>query len=263
MPTVISSSANPQIKAFRRMMRKGELDRQRRIPLEGIRLIRDAVDSGLAIETLYVAESRVQDKAIQGLIALRENSDWVLVKDPVFTRMIETESPQGVAALVRLPGFSWEEISAVSPLVLVAWEVQDPGNLGTLIRSAGAFGAGAVLLVKSTVSPYNQKVVRASAGSIFRVPCFQWGDPGSLMKELRQRGFRLITTSSHYGTDFQKVDYSGSSALFIGNEGKGLPHHLVQSADFQVRIPQANIESLNAAVAASIILAESWRQRCL
>ncbi len=245
------------------MMRNGETDLQRRIPVEGVRLIREAVESGLAIEILYVAESRVKDKAVQALVASQEYSGWVLVKDPVFASMIETESPQGVAALVKLHCFSWEEISSMSPLVLVAWQVQDPGNLGTLIRSASAFGVEAVLLAKSTVSPYNQKVVRASAGSIFRVPCFQWDDPGRLMRDLRRRGFRLITTSSHYGTDFRQVDYKGSNALFIGNEGRGLPHHLVQTADVQVRIPQAGIESLNAAVAASIILAESWRQRCL
>ena len=245
------------------MMQQGKIDLQRRIPVEGIRLIREAVESGLEIEILYVSESRIKDKVIQALVASHEHKSCVLVKDPVFKSMIETESPQGVAALVTLHCFSWEEISSMSPLVLVAWQVQDPGNLGTLIRSAGAFGAGAVLLARNTVSPYNQKVVRASAGSIFRVPCFQWDDSSRLIQDLRRRGFRLVTTSSHNGADFRQVDYKGPNALFIGNEGGGLPHHLVQKADVHVRIPQARIESLNAAVAASIILAESWHQRGL
>jgi TrmH family RNA methyltransferase len=242
-------------------VRKGEVDSQKRIPVEGLRLIEEAIETNLPVEVLYVAESRVKDKAIQVLVGSLQHSELVVVADRVFSGMVETESPQGVAALVRLPEFDWDAISARSPLAVVAWQLQDPGNLGALIRSANAFGVEGVLLVKSTVTPFNQKVVRASAGSIFRVPCFRWRDPNALMRDLRKRGFRLISTSSHFGTDFRYADYRGSVALFIGNEGQGLPYHLIKGADVKVQIPLARIESLNAAVAASIILAEAWRQR--
>ena len=216
---------------------------------------------GLPIEVLYVAESRAKDKTMVNFVGALQPVELVAVEDRVFSGMVDTESPQGVAALVKLPDFDWDAISKRSPLAVVAWQLQDPGNLGALIRSADAFGAQCVHLAQSTVNPYNQKVIRATAGSVFRVPCFQWQDPNALIRDLRERGFRFITTSSHFGIDFRQVDYKGSVALFIGNEGRGLPHHLAKAADVQIQIPQARIESLNAAVAASIILAEGWRQR--
>jgi TrmH family RNA methyltransferase len=261
MPATILSPANPRIKAFRQLVRKGEVDSHKRIPIEGPRLIQEAIETNLPIEVLYVAESRTKDKTIQVLIESLQHSELVVVDDRVFSGMVETESPQGVAALVRLPKLGWDVITARSPLAVVAWQLQDPGNLGALIRSADAFGVDCVLLAKSTVSPFNQKVVRASAGSILRIPCFQWKDPNALVRDLRERDFRFITTSSHYGIDFRQADYKRSVALFIGNEGRGLPYHLIKAADVKVQIPQARIESLNAAVAASIILAEAWRQR--
>ncbi len=260
---LITSPSNPRIKAFRLLMRQGEADSQGRIPVEGVKLVKEAMSAGLSIEVMYMAENRFREKSLRRLADSAQEAELVLVDDRTFASMVETDSPQGVAALVRLKEAPWELVSSGAPLLLVAWQMQDPGNLGTLIRSADAFGVTAILFASNCVNPYNQKVIRSSAGSIFRVPCLEWEESESLLSKLQRLGFRILATSSHSGTDFRRIDYRGPAALFIGNEGRGLPGVLIQGADAQVRIPMARTESLNAAVAASIILAESWRQRSL
>ena len=139
--------------------------------------------------------------------------------------------------------------------------MQDPGNLGTILRSAEAFGAGGVLLGEGTVSPFNPKVVRASAGSVFRLPVARTKLSEALgrMKEL---GLRLVATASHQGTPLDQANLSGPLAIFIGSEGAGLSRDLIKAMDEVVAIPQApQVESLNVGVAASIVLYEVVRQR--
>ena len=146
------------------------------------------------------------------------------------------------------------------PLLAIAG-VQDPGNLGTILRSAEAFGAGGVLLGEGTVSPFNSKVVRASAGSVFRLPITKT-KLLEMLPQLRAHGLRLIATSSHKGTPLPAATLTGPLAIFIGSEGAGLSRDVLAGMDEVVAIPHTpRVESLNAGVAASIVLYEAARQR--
>ena len=143
---------------------------------------------------------------------------------------------------------------------MVAAGLQDPGNLGTILRSAEAFGAAGVFLTEGTVSPYNSKVLRGSAGSIFRLPFLQISS-AELIPLLRARGVRLLATSSHQGTPLPEISWALPLAIFIGNEGAGLSRELMREMDETLVIPQAaQVESLNAGVAASIVLYEAARE---
>jgi TrmH family RNA methyltransferase len=138
--------------------------------------------------------------------------------------------------------------------------LQDPGNLGTILRSAEAFGAAGIFLTEGSVSPYNSKVLRGSAGSIFRLPLVQISSV-ELIPLLRARKIRLLATSSHEGTPLPQISWTLPLAVFIGNEGAGLSREIMRQVDDTMAIPQANtVESLNAGVAASIVLYEAGRK---
>lgn len=245
-------------------MRKGQFDSKHQVPVEGLKLIREALQSRLVIEEVYVCASRAQESGLQEILKqIRQlGIRTQLVAEPVYNALVDTEAPQGIVAVVKLPQFQLDQVTRDSSLLLLADQLQDPGNLGTLIRSAEAFGVKAVLLTENTVSPANQKAVRASAGSLFRMPVFTGFNPDHLLDDLCQRGFKLVATTPQRGQDFRKVDYRGSAALVVGNEGSGLSKRTLDRIDFRVTIPlAAKVESLNVAVASSIILAEAARQR--
>jgi TrmH family RNA methyltransferase len=189
--------------------------------------------------------------------------ETVLLPDALFASVVPSETPQGVAALVRWKSHSSDDIlaKAESGPVLVIAGVQDPGNVGTILRSAEAFGAAGVLLGEGTVSVFNSKVVRASAGSAFRLPVAEV-KLDETVEQLRAGGLRLVATSSHKGTVLTEAKLGGPVAVFIGNEGAGLPKKLMGTVDELVFIPHSlQVESLNAGVAASIVLYEVARQR--
>jgi TrmH family RNA methyltransferase len=147
-------------------------------------------------------------------------------------------------------------------MLLVGCELQDPGNLGTLLRSAEAFGVEGVLLTRTSVNPSNEKVVRASAGSVFRLPCLGGFENTELLRHLGRNSFHFIAATPKAAVDFRKVDYRQRIALILGNEGKGLSEEVLTQVQTRIHIPMtAGIESLNVAVAASIILCEAARQR--
>jgi TrmH family RNA methyltransferase len=167
-----------------------------------------------------------------------------------------------VAALVQFKDFELDDIlRAPRPLVVVLAGVQDPGNLGTVVRSAEAFGASGVLLAEKTVSRFNPKAVRASAGSLFRLPTVTVKLSEAAAK-LREHGVRLVATSSHQGTPAHDADLAGALAIFLGSEGAGLPREALTQMDEVLAIPHSpRVESLNAGIAASILLYEAARQR--
>jgi TrmH family RNA methyltransferase len=155
----------------------------------------------------------------------------------------------------------------LGPIIVLAG-LQDPGNLGTILRSSEAFGSAGIVLGEGTVSPFNSKVVRASAGSVFRLPIIHRHGKSTTAKleeiseMLRTQDVRLLATSSHKGTPLDQADLKSPAAIFFGNEGSGLPRDLMAQMDESVAIPHApQVESLNAAVAASIVLYEAARQR--
>src|SRR5579864_5207749 len=258
----IEGRHNALVKELRQAFSRGELTSSGDCAVEGFRIVEEAARSGLKCRAIFFSES-AEPRAARLLPQIGSHVETLLLPDKLFASAVPSQTPQGVAALVHLKTFSLEDVlstSAPGPVLVIAG-VQDPGNLGTIIRSAEAFGAKSVLLAEGTVSGYNSKVVRASAGSVFRVPIAKV-QLESLPQTLRERGIRLIATSSHKGIPLQEADLSGATAIFVGNEGAGIDKKLLGKMDELVMIPHsAKVESLNAGIAASIILYEAARQR--
>ncbi|MBO0911304.1 MAG: RNA methyltransferase [Acidobacteria bacterium] len=258
----IEGRHNALVKELRLAFSRRELSASGVCAIEGVRIIEEAIRSGLRLRAVFVSESG-QQRAARLLPQVGLHVETLLVPDRLFAQAVATESPQGVAALVHMKTYRLESVlggSSSGPMVALGG-IQDPGNLGTILRSAEAFGVKGVLVGEGTVSPYNSKVVRASAGSIFRVPVAEAGLEASI-REMRAHGLRLLATSSRKGTPLPDSDLSGGIAVFIGNEGAGLDKKLVSEMDELVMIPHSpRVESLNAGIAASIILYEAARQK--
>jgi RNA methyltransferase, TrmH family len=270
----VTSPQNALVKALREAFAKGTTV-DGLCAVEGVRLIEEAIRSGLKVHAVFIRGS-AQNKAQRILDQLGKRAESVLLPDSVFDSAVLTEHPQGIAALVKAPEHNLEAALAKAPaLVVVAAGVQDPGNFGTLVRSAEAFGATAVVGVEGTVNPWNPKAVRASAGSVFRVAVTKTKSD-ELFSALRSRqitGLALMPprsvddeairdgSSPRSSRLLQDADLTRPCALFVGSEGAGLPRELISQIEEFVAIPQARVESLNAAVAASIALYEAQRQR--
>lgn len=256
----VSSAQNALLKDLRKAFARSE-PVEGYFAIEGFKLIEEAIRSGLKVRAVVFSESGAA-RAERLLPQLSAHTETVMVADKIFAGLVETESPQGVAALVSVKEHALELLlSATDPLLIVAVALQDPGNLGTVIRCAEAFGATGVVLAEKTVSRFNAKVVRASTGSIFRVPCVAVATD-QLIPALREQKVRMLATSARKGDSIDQAVFVGAVAIFIGNEGAGLPREVMAQMDGLVTIPQSeNVESLNAGVAASILLYEAARQR--
>jgi len=262
----IEGRHNPLVKELRQAFARAELTEKGDCAIEGLRIVEEAIRSGLHFRAVLFRET-AQNLAERLLPQIGSHVETLLLPDKLFDGAVPSETPQGVAALVRLKAFALDDILErlqVGPVVVIVG-LQDPGNLGTILRSAEAFGSAGIVLGEGTVSPLNSKVIRASAGSIFRLPAVvakAAGGLGEISKRMRKAGVRLIATSSHKGTPLDHARLTGPSAVFIGSEGSGLPRPLMAQVDELVAIPHtAQVESLNAGVAGSIIMYEAGRQR--
>ncbi len=257
----VTSRQNSLLKDLRRSFRRSEPTEDGFCAIEGVKMIEEAIRSRLRLRAVVFSESGLA-RADRLLSQLKAQIETIRISDEDFRSVVETEAPQGIAALVAFPEFTLEQMLAKDdPLLVVAYAIQDPGNLGTIMRSATAFGADGLLIADQSVSRFNAKAVRASAGSVFRLPCTasKWAD---LSPAFKRRGIRMIGTSSHKGTAAQKANLCGAVALVVGNEGGGLPQQIVATLDGMITIPHAAaVESLNAGIAASILLYEAARQR--
>jgi TrmH family RNA methyltransferase len=253
---------NTLLKELRRAFTSAELTEEGDCAIEGVRIVEEAIRSGLRLRAVFFSES-ARGQAERLLPQIGAHVETIVLPDKLLAGAVPSETPQGVAALVRYRQNSLDDIlekAQVGPLVIVAG-LQDPGNLGTILRSAEAFGAGGVLLSEGSVSAFNSKVVRGSAGSLFRLPIARVKFAEALPK-LRDRGVRLVATSSHKGVPLPQANLAGPVAVVIGGEGAGVPRDLISKVDEVVAIPHAPaVESLNAGVAASIVLYEIARQR--
>ena len=258
----IEGRHNSLLKELRQAFGRGELTASGECAIDGFRVIEEAIRSGLRFRAVFVSES-AQARAAKLLPQIGSHVETVLLPDKLFAGAVPSETPQGVAALVVIKISKLDQLignASSAPLLVIAG-LQDPGNLGTILRSAEAFGSAGVVLGEGTVSVYNSKVVRASAGSVFRLAAVK-ADLNSLIQTLRARGVRLVATSSHKGTTLPQADLSRQIAIFIGNEGAGLDKKLIAEMDELIMIPHSlRVESLNAGIAASIILYEAARQK--
>jgi TrmH family RNA methyltransferase len=253
---------NALVKDLRKTFAHGDLTDDGHCAVEGMRILEEAIRSGLKFRAVFFNESAIA-RAGRLLPQLAAHVETLLLPDKLFATAVPSDSPQGVAALVQCPVFTADDVlskSSAGP-VLAIGGVQDPGNLGTILRSAEAFGAAGVLLGEGTVAPFNSKAVRASAGSVFRLPIARV-KLGEVLPRMRARGLRLVATSSHKGTPVYEAKLIGPLAIFIGSEGAGLSRDLLAGMDETLAIPHSeHVESLNAGVAASIVLYEAARQK--
>ncbi|MGO9863945.1 MAG: TrmH family RNA methyltransferase [Terriglobales bacterium] len=258
----IAGRHNQRLKELRQAFRRAEPTPAGECAIEGVMLMEEALRSGQHLESVFFSES-ARPLAEKLLPQIGARTETLVLPNALFNSTVPSDAPQGVAALLKLPASSSAQMldrSSNGPFVVAAG-LQDPGNLGTILRSAEAFGAAGVFLTEGTVSVYNSKVLRGSAGSIFRLPFLPIAS-AELIPLLRERGVRLLATSSHQGTPLPQISWTLPLAIFIGNEGAGLSRELMRQMDETLVIPQAaQVESLNAGVAASIVLYEAARDR--
>lgn len=256
---IVQSRQNARVKELRAAFARAARTENGLLALEGEHSLAEAISSGLEITTVFI---QTGSEALLDTLRIPKEVETLALTRDAFTSAVHTESPQGIAALVRPPTFTLEQILGASqPLILVTAGLQDPGNLGTLIRSAEAFGATGYVTLPGTASLDNQKTLRASAGSIFRLPGTSARND-HLFHQLTQRKIQVLGAVAVHGKSPAQVDFTRPSALIIGNEGSGIPREILRRIDDQVTISMPGpVESLNAAVAGSILLYEAACQR--
>ncbi len=257
---VITSPANPLLKEVRRAIVRGTLTREGCCVAEGFNLLEEALRSDCRVEAVLAAESvrSAVESHVRRLAGLRV----VVLPDNLFRDLSGTEAPQGVLALARPPQWNLVQLFRGKALVAVLDGVQEPGNAGAVLRAAEAFGATGVLLVKGSVSPYNPKAVRASAGSVFRVPLVAGLDAALTRATLERHRLDIYAAMPAGRKPLGEADLTRKCALIVGSEGRGVSEKL-RAGSLELRIPTSGVESLNAAMAATVLLYEAHRQRML
>jgi TrmH family RNA methyltransferase len=254
---VLLSEKNPLLKQVRRAVHKGSLTDDGFAVAEGFHLLEEALASRADISTVIVSQS--VKSAIQSHVKglkLRV----VTVRDADFAQLASTEAPQGVIALVKPPAWTLDQLLRGCALVAVLDGIQDPGNAGAILRAAEAFGATGAAFLKGSANPFNPKCMRASAGSVLRLPIAVAFDESLLFAALEKKRGVLYAATPRAGLMASDANFKTSCAIIIGGEGRGVSQHLLDRAT-ALRIPTTGVESLNAAVAAGILFYEARRQR--
>lgn len=258
----LHSRQNARLKGLRQRLLRPDPAEDGLVAIEGDHLLREAVHSGLKVRSVYVREDRAAD--LDALCAGCDAGETqiFLVSAEALNHACATESPQGVAAVVEIRQASLDRmLEAPNPLLAILAGLQDPGNVGAILRTAEAFGVSGVLLTPGTASPWNAKALRASAGSSFRVPMAQL-ETASLLRRLTDRQMRIYACAARGGVSLEQAAWEQPSAFVIGNEGAGIADEILAFCTARLHIPMPGpVESLNAAVAASIVCYQASRQR--
>ena len=254
---MITSSSNSQVKNVINLLKKsGERKRRGLFVIEGIRMFTEIPKD--RIVKVYASESfaHANETILKGF-------DYELVSDRVYEQMSDTKTPQGIMALVEMLSYTLDDIiRGETPVIAMLENIQDPGNLGTIIRSAEGAGATGLIMSADTVDIYNPKTIRSTMGALFRMPFIYVDDMVETANELRRREIRLVAAHLKGENNYYNENLAVPMALMIGNEGNGLTDRLTNEADLLVKIPmEGGLESLNAAVSTAVILYEAYRQR--
>lgn len=257
----ISSARNPLVKVFRRALAEGTT-RDGWLAVEGGLLLREALKARVTVHSVLVERSGVE-KFRELVNRLPHEAEVAEIPDRLFRQIAETESPQGIAALVELAPRNLDAVlRQADNVLLVACGIQDPGNLGTMIRSGWALGATALMATKETVSPDNPKTLRSTAGAIFHLPVFPNWEAETLFERLRAAGIRSVAADPRSPSTLADADLKGPVGFLIGREASGLPEEISRQATVRLRVPiRTGTDSVNAATAAGIFLYEAARQR--
>lgn len=255
---MITSTTNKQVKLIQKLQKSGK-DRRKEglFVIEGIRMFKEIPKENL--DKIYVTEQFYEKN--RDLFLQVEPTDFVA--ESVFEKISETQTPQGVLATVRMMEYSFEEMISVkeNPLFLVLENLQDPGNLGTILRTAEGAGVDGIIMSRDTVDIYNPKVVRSTMGALFRMPFCYVEDILEAVTTMKSHGITVYAAHLH-GDGFYEKDYRKATAFLVGNEGNGLTDAITDLAAEKIRIPMmGKVESLNAAIAATLMAYEALRQR--
>ena len=255
---VISSAANPLLKQVRRALTRGTLTEEGYAVAESFHLLEEALRSELEVSNVLVAAS--VRKAAERHVGRLQGVRLTVVDDELLNKIATTESSQGVIALVRPPVWDLDAVFRGRSLVVALDGIQDPGNAGTIVRSTEAFGGTGVLFLPGSVSPFNSKLLRASAGSMFRVPFVHGVDVDLVHAAFQQRKVQVLAASPRARPRADRCYWTQPTVLLIGSEGRGVSEVFGRRAR-GVRIPTTGVESLNAATAAGVLLYEAARRR--
>ncbi len=256
---MITSTSNPQIKYLAQLQKKRKLREEKGIFLvEGIRMFRETPVE--LIENVYASETFYgKNKSLFQNI----NKKVELLSDTVFQKISETKTPQGILCVVKRKQYTLESLlQSEHAHLLVLESLQDPGNVGTILRTAEAAGVTGIIMSKDTADLYQSKTIRSTMGSIFRMPCVCVEDICETIEALKKHEIKTFAAHLQGEKCYNDVEYKGKIAFLIGNEGNGLSEEVTKQADTWIRIPmEGEVESLNAAIAATILMFEAYRQR--
>lgn len=254
---MITSTSNQQVKNLIQLQKKAkERTAQDVFIVEGPKMYQEVPQDRL-VHT-YVSESFYN----RNKMLFEGRQQITLLSDRVFESVSDTKTPQGVLCLVRQYHYSLSDLCSGQPLVMILENLQDPGNLGTILRTAEGAGVTGILMTKGCVDLYNPKVIRSTMGSIYRMPFYYSDDLKADIQFLKKQGICLYAAHLKGTGTYDQQDYRGAAGFLIGNESKGLTDETAELADVYVRIPMCGqVESLNAAVASAILMYEANRQR--
>lgn len=258
---MITSTSNQQMKTIVQLNKKGKARRElRAFVVEGIKMLRETPRA--LLRQVYVSEKFLADE--KNRVCLAEfGIDYETVSDRVFAHISDTNTPQGILAVVRQPSYCFEDLfEGTHPRLLVLEDIQDPGNLGTMFRTGEGAGLSGIIMSRDTVDLFAPKTVRATMGSIYRVPYYVSEDLRATLHALHDAGVHIYAAHLRGEKFYDEPDYTGATAFLIGNEGNGLTQETADLADTYIRIPmEGRLESLNAAMAAGILMYEAHRQQ--
>jgi TrmH family RNA methyltransferase len=263
---IVTSGQNKLIKMASSLKQKKYRDELGLFIVEGVRLVEEASKSNWLVETcIYTSEAQKQIR-VQEILAVLQSKQCRIIEVPtmIYEKISDTKEPQGIMAIVRKCAYQLEDVLSINerPLLAVLDEVQDPGNVGTIIRTAAAAGCTGVILTKGCADVFAAKVVRASMGSLFNIPVVEGITQSEIVLHFAQYSIDILTTSLESSHVYFQADLKQSVAVVFGNEGNGVSKQLLQSSKERIHIPLlGNVESLNVAASAAVILYEAVRQR--
>ncbi len=260
---MITSSSNPKIRQIVQWQTRARERRAAGVFLtEGFKMYEEAPTE--AIREVYVSENAMEKVGKQPELNEKlAQTGYEVVSEEMFAKMSDTKTPQGILCVVRQPQYSLKQLLATpAPLLVVLENLQDPGNLGTIVRTGEGAGITGVIMSSGTVDIFNPKVIRATMGSIFRVPFLYVEDVRETIGRLRTAGIRTYAAHLDGREYYDSFSFREGTAFLIGNEGNGLERKTADAADAYLKIPmQGRVESLNAAIATSLLMYEAYRQR--
>lgn len=254
-----------KLKQIHKLGTEKEREKEEKFLIEGMRLCQEALSSKWEVELVLFSSEFVESAGGQNLVEEfgRRGAEVFRVKKREIEKLADTETPQGIVAVVKKKKFTLSrDFLKQASLLLALDNIRDPGNLGTIIRTADAAGVDLVLLSNGCVELYNPKVIRSTMGSVFHLPVAESLDLSEVISDLRKAGFKIIVSEAHAGKNYATVEYPDKNCLIIGSEASGISKQILDLADEKVKIPIfGKAESLNASVAAGILLYEIARNK--